>query len=123
MKTYCAARGNYGKVEAWIVDDEGRRPLRHLRVHSPTGFHLGEATDSSEESGSGAADLALAILADYFGMAQPTAHDFESPISGYAERPWKHHQAFAESFIESAADALEITEGDIQDWLKEQPDD
>jgi len=47
-----------------LVYEEGRAPyhLRHLIVHSPSGMAWGYG-------GSGAADLALAVLADHLGEA------------------------------------------------------
>ena len=58
MKTYVGKRTEAGaNVVVW-VDSNRQRPLHHVVFHSPTGFEWGYA-------GSGPADLALSILADY----------------------------------------------------------
>ena len=62
MGPVCAARTAAEaaeRIHGVIVTVNGR-PLRHIRLHSPTGFEWGYG-------GSGPADLALSILADYLG--------------------------------------------------------
>jgi len=61
-----------------LVYAEGRAPypLRHLIVHSPSGMAWGYG-------GSGAADLALAVLADYLGEAEaiPAHERYSHPVA------------------------------------------
>jgi hypothetical protein len=61
-KTYIVRRTPSGTIEAAVeISGEGHRSylLPHVPLHSPTGFETGY-------SGSGPADLAASILADYF---------------------------------------------------------
>ncbi|MDI3317246.1 MAG: DUF6166 domain-containing protein [Bacillota bacterium] len=62
------------------------RPLRHVVLHSPTGFSWGYG-------GSGPADLALSILADFLGdrkLAEQLHQDFkwEFVAKWTEDRPW-----------------------------------
>lgn len=60
MINYVGTRTKDGVIVE--VDDNGcRRPLRHVVVHSPTGFEWGYG-------GSGPSDLALSILADHLAV-------------------------------------------------------
>lgn len=78
--------------KAAVVVDDGlgrERDLVHAVVHSPDGFAWGYG-------GSGPADLALSILADYFGERQEAGVRFsEKGI----ERAWRFHQAFKRHFV------------------------
>jgi hypothetical protein len=65
MKTYrgytdAGAGSGSGPALVTVSDARGTRPLRHEMRHSPTGFSWGYA-------GSGPADLARSLLADYLG--------------------------------------------------------
>jgi hypothetical protein len=64
-------------------------PLRHVVVHSPTGFEWGYG-------GSGPADLALSILADHFGEHQKARRRFSEEG---VERAWRLHQHFKWDFV------------------------
>ena len=84
-------------------------PLRHVIVHSPTGFEYGYG-------GSGPADLALSILADYFGE-QPSEYD-RNTGNGHC---FKFHQPFKWKFIASqTAQGFSIRREDIEEWLREE---
>lgn len=70
---YTGARTASGP-KVWRHDPAGRRPLRHIAKHSPTGMEWGYA-------GSAPADLALSLLIDYLRL---------DPVEGAtrAEGPW-----------------------------------
>jgi hypothetical protein len=64
MKGYVGRR-DFDEVKVYVVTEKtagglDREPLKHLVLHSPTGMEWGYL-------GSGPADLALSILADWFG--------------------------------------------------------
>lgn len=136
-KVYLGNRLGEG-CEVYVKLEDGKAyplPL-HLEVrnHSPTGFNWGYM-------GSGAAQLALAILADYFGPDQPPSacpycgsdmggwkcsHD---KICGYdGEREgdkWRgiqggrgfHYQDFKRDFINGLKeDRFEVTSETIDTW-------
>ena len=105
MKVYTIERrGGLGSVVA-TVDGQ---PLRHIIHHSPTGFEFGYG-------GSGPADLALSILADYFGE-QPT----DKAVYHGRCKCWRPHQDFKWRFISPQQEAsFEITEDEIATWMKE----
>jgi len=81
MKTYrgYTDRGDADDGVVVLVFADGQRPyrLRHLIVHSPSGVNWGY-------NGSGPADLALAILADYLGetTAIPAHERYDHAIAG-----------------------------------------
>jgi len=56
--------GNHFDVGVWVWNGEKAEPLEHLVRHSPTGFEWGY-------QGSGPADLARSILADYLTRTLP----------------------------------------------------
>lgn len=70
-----------------------RRPLRHVPVHSPTGFEYGYG-------GSGPADLALALVLDVLGLTQVTKDSFTGlhlePAPAVA---WALHQPVKASLV------------------------
>ena len=78
-----------------IVTINGKK-LKHIECHSPDGFEWGYG-------GSGPADLALSILADF---------------TGSKELAYKYHQAFKWEFIANLAKEQWKIEGKhIQEWL------
>jgi len=79
-----------------IVTVNGR-PLKHIVRHSPTGFNWGYA-------GSGPADTALSILTDVF--------------EGNVELADIFYFDFKVDFVSTWDDDWKITEGEIDDWLK-----
>lgn len=118
-KIYMGARTKLGVVvEVKIYDHRNRarqRNLRHIPCHSPDGFEMGY-------EGSGPADLALAILVDYFGE-RPPRDGYRSPrFSRWTEksRAWKLHQPFKRAFIAKLGDKWTLYSMQIQAWLTEQ---
>jgi len=101
-KVYEARRGHEGAEVLATVDG---RPLYHVVWHSPTGFEMGYG-------GSGPADLALSILADYFGE-RPSREDFRDTTP----QCWAHHHDFKFHFIAPHRDHLLITTTEIANWL------
>lgn len=75
------------------------RPLRHVVVHSPTGFCW-------EYGGSGPADLALSILADYLGDVK---------LAG------QYYQTFKWDFVAKwpTGQPWKLTGAEIHRWLTE----
>ncbi len=100
MKTYSGSsdQGNARGSVSVVVDQEGQEPytLRHLIVHSPSGLGWGY-------QGSGPADLALSILADYLGEAAAIpAHDrYDHAIAGMIQETgaWLLHQEFKRDVV------------------------
>lgn len=86
FRIYRGSRLHNGDVSV-TVDGE---PLRHVVVHSPSGFNWGYG-------GSGPADLALSILADFFGE-NPTREQLNSGEC----LCWQHHQRFKWELIAGA---------------------
>jgi hypothetical protein len=118
-----------------IVNDMGTLrsyPLPHIVYHSPTGFECGYP-------GSGPADLALSILADFYGAGdaamQARIHAFTDDDALYsmggefaltgefraADDAVRHHQAFKEKFIATTrlkeGESRRIDESAIKAWL------
>ncbi len=101
-----------------LVYEEGRAPypLRHLIVHSPSGMAWGYG-------GSGAADLALAVLADHLGEAEaiPAHERYSHPVAGLikATKAWALHQDFKRHFIAPLDQSAgwTITGAEVAAWL------
>lgn len=97
-----------GDCRIWVERRGKAYPLKHVVVHSPTGFEWGYA-------GSGPADSALSILADYLGEAPKVAQGRGGNSLAYAL-----HQEFKWKFIATALHAgFRITSEQIAAWLKE----
>ena len=89
-----------------------RRPLTHVSYHSPDGFEWGYA-------GSGPADLALAILADYFNESAEfvlaALRSMWTPRSKAATL----HQSFKEQFLAvEHRDEWQLHSDVIEAWLQ-----
>lgn len=114
MKTYRIRRQPDGTVTCVVVvHPEGATagrtyPLAHVVYHSPSGFDVGY-------QGSGPADLALSILADYFGES-PTAAELQQGRC----RCWGVHQAFKRHAI-ATMDRMgsDLTSDSLATWLAE----
>ena len=115
----CAAEKQYvgqrpaddhiGDCRVFVVIGDQVEPLHHVVHHSPTGFEWGYG-------GSGPADLALSILADYFNE-RPTP---EQLYHGHC-RCWQLHQPFKRAFVAGAdSKGFTITSAQIAEWLKTQ---
>lgn len=117
-KTYHVERRAGGvtcRVE--IEGDHGRAsyPLRHVIVHSPTGFEFGYG-------GSGPSDLALSILLDHLGeiAGVPETND-QRQISAYLAHTKARHlyQPFKWLFIApQKTSSFQITSHQIDAWLR-----
>lgn len=95
-RLYKGVRTN-GSVVVTVNGD----PLKHIVYHSPSGFEWGYA-------GSGPADLALSILADYFNEARL---DWDG-------RAWQLHQDFKDDFIATIEDdQFLIDTYQIDNWI------
>jgi hypothetical protein len=92
VKLYEGRRwGPNARIEVTVEEPEkGIGPLHHVSFHSPDGFEWGYG-------GSGPADLALSILADFYGE-KPTKRQL---MDGSA-RCSRHHQEFKWKMIASA---------------------
>ena len=123
MKVYSGTRlfdresithGEASVVVRDVVDDgpSDRRPLTHVSYHSPDGFEWGYA-------GSGPADLALAILADYF--EEPPEFVLAALRSMWTPRSKAAalHQSFKERFVATEhRDEWQLHSDDIEAWLQ-----
>ncbi len=123
MKVYSGTRvfdrdstthGEASVVVQNVVDDEpsDRRPLTHVSYHSPDGFEWGSA-------GSAPADLALAILADYFEespeLVLAALRSMWTPRSKAAAL----HQSFKERFVAPEhRDEWQLHSDAIEAWLQ-----
>jgi hypothetical protein len=93
------------------------RTLRHIPFHSPAGFEWGY-------QGSGPADLALAILVDYFRERPPRT----GWLAGQKFSRWTvdstaftHHQDFKREIVARFGDEWELDGVQIDTWLKDRP--
>ncbi|MCZ7571715.1 MAG: hypothetical protein M5U01_24455 [Ardenticatenaceae bacterium] len=104
MKVYEVVRTGDGDVMAFVNGD----PLYHVIAHTPDGFTFGR--------GPGADDLALSILADFFGE-RPTLEDL---YEGDCLCKQYHHD-FKWAFVTpaSARQALTVTSDEIATWLEQ----
>ncbi len=101
-------RGEPGGVVNVILSSGRSRPLRHVVLHSPTGFGWGY-------NGSGPADLALSILCDVLDE-RPS----EKQIEHGRFKAYPHHQSFKREFVAGwdIAKGFEISSEIIIDWLR-----
>jgi hypothetical protein len=107
-------RGEPFVVVENVVDGEpsDRRPLTHVPYHSPDGFEWGYA-------GSGPADLALAILADYFEeppeLVLAALRSMWTPRSKAAAL----YQSFKEGFVATEfRHEWQLHSDEIEAWLQ-----
>jgi hypothetical protein len=123
MKVYSGTRvfdpDSTGRGEASVVVQDvvagglsERRPLTHVAHHSPDGFEWGYA-------GSGPADLALAILADYLeeppGFVLAALRSMWTPRSKAAAL----HQSFKEGFVATEhRDEWQLPGDEIEAWVQ-----
>ena len=107
------------KVFVIALDSQGKEQssalLHHVDLHSPDGFEWGY-------SGSGPADLALSILADFYGE-KPTRQKL---FAGNC-KCWGPHQDFKRQFVAPAPKSgFEIRSDEVaaflSKWLSTHPD-
>jgi len=108
MKVYKVERRAEKGGPVGVIATVNGQPLIHIVHHSPTGFEFGYG-------GSGPADLALSILANYFGE-EPS----EKALYHGRCKCWKPHQDFKWRFIApQQGNSFEITEDTISSWIVE----
>ena len=78
-----------GVLVVWVVDGAAEYRLTHHVHHSPSGFECGY-------SGSGPADLALALAADVIGDEVDTVGIFKGRVG---RRAWSVHQALKNEIV------------------------
>jgi hypothetical protein len=115
MKIYVIVRGTGGQIGCTVKQDG-----QHASIlkHSPAGFETGYG-------GSGPADLALSILADYFGISPERITAIKEKSFGYddsvSHKPLKLHQQFKFDFIAprqlDPGHSYEILGAEIASWL------
>lgn len=97
---------------------KSKRKLRHIPFHSATKGDLNWGY-----RGSGPADLALAILVDYFQERAPSeGYRARAECNNWMtkSRAWQLHQDFKWHFVATFADEWELHDTQIEKWLKEQ---
>ena len=126
MKTYTISRNRGGEVACTVsrsTPNGGETAvtlLRHCVYHSPTGFETGYG-------GSGPADLALSILADFLGVSPEKVKkvlDKALTLSSHnaSHVPLKMHQMFKSDFIArhklEPGDSYNIAGDEIARWIE-----
>lgn len=92
-----------------VLDGDHTYRLPHIAYHSPTGYAWGYA-------GSGPADLALSILADYFGEAEETVLGHVRSMWAPRSKAAALHQHFKSAFLEKRGE-LRIGSLELEAWL------
>ena len=117
-KIYRGKRGEHSVEVCVLVIDRRKkkrvRALRHIPFHSPAGFEWGF-------QGSGPADLALAILVDYFRERPPhTGWLAGEKFSRWTvnSRAFTHHQDFKREILAQFGDEWELSGLQLDTWLK-----
>lgn len=94
-------------------NDPWFKPLPHIEFHSPDGFEWGYP-------GSGPADLALAILADFFDEDPEEVRTYAFTGKGELSQAFHAHQEFKQEFIEDLPrndNSWRIYESQIKEWF------
>jgi Family of unknown function (DUF6166) len=122
-KIYTGRRENNTVIAVEVITHQGgnkvrKQKLRHIPFHSATKGDLNWGY-----GGSGPADLALAILVDYFKERAPS-EGYRARAEGnnwmVKSTAWKLHQDFKWHFVATFADEWELYDSQIAAWLKEQ---
>ncbi len=102
MKIYKIVRHNH------VVATVNGKPLRHIVLYSPTGFYF-------SHRGHGQLDLAVSILANYFGE-DPTKEQLF-----YGEcQCCLAHEDFKQNFLDvQNGDSFTISEEEIKLWYEQ----
>ncbi|MBI3798036.1 MAG: hypothetical protein HY268_13850 [Deltaproteobacteria bacterium] len=122
-KIYTGKRENDTVIAVEVIIHQSgnkvrKRKLRHIPFHSPTRGDLNWGY-----GGSGPADLALAILVDYFRERAPSkGYKALAECNNWMvkSRAWKLHQDFKWRFVAKFEDEWELYDSQIQAWLQEQ---
>ena len=101
-------RGEPDGVVKVILPSGRSRPLRHVLLHSPTGFAWGY-------EGSGPADLAMSLLCDVLGERPSKRQLIYGRFKAYP-----HHQAFKRQVVANwkIGRTFEIDSESIAAWLR-----
>jgi hypothetical protein len=101
-------RGEPGGAVKVILPSGRSRPLRHVLLHSPTGFAWGY-------EGSGPADLAMSLLCDVLGERPSQRQLIYGRFKAYP-----HHQDFKRQVVASwkIGRTFEIDSESIVTWLR-----
>lgn len=101
-------RGEPGGMVKVILPSGRSRPLRHVLMHSPTGFAWGY-------EGSGPADLAMSLLCDVLGERPSRRQLIYGRFKAYP-----HHQAFKRQVVANfkIGRTFEIDSESIAAWLR-----
>ena len=106
MKIYKIVRHNH------VVATVNGKPLRHIELYSPTGFYF-------NRSGRGQLDLAVSILADYFGENPTKEQLFDGDCQCCPA-----HEDFKQDFLDvQHGDSFTISEEEIKLWLAQRAKD
>ncbi|TDI76384.1 MAG: hypothetical protein E2O87_00330 [Bacteroidetes bacterium] len=99
MKIYKIVRHNH------VVATVNGKPLRHIVLYSPTGFYF-------SHRGHGQLDLAVSILADYFGEDPTKEQLFYDECQCCLA-----HEDFKQNFLDvQHGDSFTISEEEIKLW-------
>ena len=119
-KTYEVTRSTSGQIGVLVKTEGGRNAtlLRHCVLHSPTGMETGYA-------GSGPADLAASILADFLGAEPERVRNVWEKSLGLSKGPAhdviRLHQLFKAHFIQerkvAVGESYTITGDEIAEWI------
>lgn len=109
-----AAAGPERATQSGVVVTVDGGPLPHAVYHSPTGMEWGYG-------GSGPADLALSILADYLGeRSDVRAYLKHGGLAGEPPLSLRLHQAFKWDFVARwPREGWRLTGAEIAQWLRQ----
>lgn len=119
MKVYEITRSTSGQIGVLVkADNRNATLLKHCNLHSPDGFETGY-------SGSGPADLAVSILADYFGVEPKRVENVYKKAwsleDNHASRAIHLHHLFKAHFIAprklEKGQSYKISGHEISTWL------
>lgn len=120
MRIYEIKRSIRGIVSCIVRSDgngEILKPhkLSHMELHSPTGFECGYG-------GSGSADLAASILADFFNVpVRAVKRAFQKGGEGDAWKVFLYHQPFKFDVISGIhlerGESRQITSQEVVEWI------
>lgn len=113
MKAYSGRRNEHGDTNVYVSprgDQAHVYGLPHIPHHSPTGFEWGYG-------GSGPADLALAILADYFGETPEAVKASLETVWAPRTKTQALYQGFKWTLVAGFGADWSLTAEQIEEWL------